>query len=153
MSSLMPELPYTARYALIAVTTLAQLEPGERLRSSDLARRTGAPRPFLAKVMRSLSQAGVVDGLKGHHGGYALAKPANEIRLGCVLEALAGPDAQQPQCALNARPCNPDNPCALHHCWDEAMQPVRQLLARYTIADVVDGRAVLASDVAEAVNK
>ncbi|MCB9761761.1 MAG: Rrf2 family transcriptional regulator [Alphaproteobacteria bacterium] len=140
MSSLMPELPYTARYALIAVTTLAALQDEERLRSADLARETGAPRPFLAKVMRSLSQAGIVDGLKGHHGGYALARPASEISLGEVLEALGGEDAQQPQCALNARPCNSADPCALHHCWSEAMQPVRKLLARYTVADILEKR-------------
>ena len=48
-------------------------------------------RAYLEQIVGSLRDAGIIDSARGAHGGYRLARPANEVRMGDVLRALEGP--------------------------------------------------------------
>ncbi len=77
----------TAEYAFRAMACLAGLEAGATLKSSQISSATGVPVHFLAKVMRRLVVAGLVDSQKGHGGGFALAKPASVITFADIMAA------------------------------------------------------------------
>jgi Rrf2 family protein len=143
MESFLPQLPHLARHALAAVTELATLGDSERLKSSDLAALIRAPQPVLSKVLRALAHCGLVDGLKGHNGGYRLARPAADIRLVDVVACATGVSVDEllPQCALGVRRCNPRDPCALHTQWSSAIEPVRRLLMDSSVAEIVAARS------------
>ena len=136
--SMLPGLTHSARYALSAMVVLGRLGVTERISVVDLAARAAVPDAFLSKLLRLLGRHGIVEGLKGHHGGYRLARPSSEIKLVDVLHALddhEGPE--QLECALGARPCNPDRPCALHHRWHAAITPMLDLLHDLTVEQLV----------------
>ena len=57
-----------AEYALRAMTYLARRESTKRIRTRDLAGAVDLPAPFLSKIMRKLTAAGILDAQKGHHG-------------------------------------------------------------------------------------
>ena len=128
-------LTKTSRYALAATTTLASLAPGERLPSSDLADRTGVPRAFLGKVLTQLARAGIVDGVKGHGGGYRLARDADGIALSEVVEAIYEDDNGASPCALGALSCDPENTCVVHDRWIAIRGSLNDLLGSVTVAD------------------
>ncbi len=63
----------------------------------DLADLQGVPAEYLAKVFTKLSRAGLVVATEGARGGFALARPANEISFLDVVEAIDG-DKQLFEC-------------------------------------------------------
>ncbi len=134
-----PTLTLGQRYALAAVATLARHPRDRYVPVADLAAEASAPGPFLAKVLSALVVAGVLDGRRGHYGGYRLARAPSRIRLHDVVSALATSDEPEDRnpCAMGARACSPRHPCGLHEQWGAALVPLRTLLHDRTVADLV----------------
>ena len=76
-------------YAVRIVYHMVQL--GGRCDARSVAEATGVSLRFALKIMGKLVGAGVVLSFKGAHGGYELARPAEEITLRHVIEAVEGP--------------------------------------------------------------
>ena len=84
--------------AIAAVSYLAALWEGpatRRVSAADIADGRGLQRPFVAKLLSSLSQAGIVSGSPGPGGGYALAKNPNEISLRDVWLLFERPESSR----------------------------------------------------------
>ena len=109
-------LSQTAEYALRAMCVLARTGGQEFMAAKELSTRTGIPSHYLSKLMRRLVLAGLVDGRKGHGGGFRLAKPASGISFADVLLA-ADFEMQPDRCAFGLGKCNAENPCMLHDAW------------------------------------
>lgn len=127
----------TADYALRALLLLARQEDGRLLRADDVAEAIGAPRNYLAKTLHELAKAGLVRGMRGPTGGYALAVPAHAITLARVAD-LFDDSRPNPRCLLGSAPCNPARPCAAHARWTAIVAARRAPLADTTIADLLD---------------
>ncbi|HOP11987.1 MAG TPA: Rrf2 family transcriptional regulator [Oscillospiraceae bacterium] len=78
-----------ADYAVRIVSVMAN--ENRRLDAGALSERTGVTLRFTLKIMRKLVTAGIAKSYKGVSGGYELAKPAGEISLAEVIEAIDGP--------------------------------------------------------------
>jgi Rrf2 family protein len=59
--------------------------------SHHVAQERGIPERFLLKVLKPLVSARVLQSVKGPNGGYRLARPANQITLLEIIEAVDGP--------------------------------------------------------------
>jgi len=128
----------TAEYALRAMSWLA-LTPDERVASSALAEKTQVPADYLAKVLQLMAEAGFIDGRRGVRGGYRLAKPAGEIRLLDVINAVSRNEMQlKPieSCPLGIK-SHGVNLCPLHRRMDRAIRAVIEVLGDSTLADLV----------------
>jgi len=130
-------LPQTAEYALRAMSHLARMPVGEEVRARDLAPAASIPLPYLSKVLRRLVVAGLLVSRKGHGGGFALARPAEEIRFLDVLESVDF--GQEPMaCAFGWDACDPDRPCPLHPAWAALKDSYADWAASTTLASVRD---------------
>jgi Rrf2 family protein len=78
-------------YALEALANLCGAAEGSTLASHDMARANGVPEKFMLKVLLPLVQARLLHSLRGPHGGYRLARPAKDITVLEVVEAVDGP--------------------------------------------------------------
>src|SRR6516225_7690794 len=85
------KLTRASSYALHAVAYMATQKHNRPVPSHIVARDRGVPERFLLKVLKPLVSARVLLSVKGPHGGYRLARPAGEITLLEVLEAVDGP--------------------------------------------------------------
>jgi Rrf2 family protein len=74
-------------YGLRLLLQMARHEE-ESLTLSDLSRLEGISQPNVAKIMRALRKAGFVKSTRGQSGGYTLARPAEQMRVGEVLWAI-----------------------------------------------------------------
>src|SRR6201997_1285487 len=72
-------------YALQAIFDLATQRPGEPVKIADIARRQKIPQKFLELILAGLKQGGFVESRRGAEGGYRLARPAEQITVGQVL--------------------------------------------------------------------
>ena len=74
------------------VTFLALLPPDRTMPSAKLAEFHDVPPAYLAKALQALARHGIVESVAGRGGGYRLARPATDISLLDVVEALEGDD-------------------------------------------------------------
>jgi FeS assembly SUF system regulator len=101
-------LSHLADYAVVLMTAAARRPDGARLSATELAAETGVPLPTAQKLMGQLAAAGLFTSARGAGGGFALAKPAVEITLADIVEAVEGPIAMtvcsegRTDCALDA---------------------------------------------------
>lgn len=137
------KLPVSTEWALHCATTLAQLEEGATATAAQLARYYDLPPAHLAKQLQALVRADVLTATTGPRGGFRLARPAGEITLLAVVEAVDGTAAPY-ECreirrrgtgALPAEECL--EPCVLARVMAEAHQAWRRHLGGITLADVV----------------
>lgn len=80
-------LSQTSEYALRAMTCLA-FSNARLTTTPSLAEMTKVPSNYLAKVLQSLAQAELIIGRRGVGGGYRLARPANEITILDIVNAI-----------------------------------------------------------------
>ena len=125
------------KYGLKAMVHLAGLEAGALAQVADIAETNSISKKFLDHILTELRHAGLVYSKKGKGGGYALTRPASEIRVGAIVRALDGPLAPIPCASVTAfRPCD--------DCGDLRSCAVRLVMveARNAIAMVLDNRTL-----------
>lgn len=127
-------LNQTVVYALRAMATMAELAPGASVTVVELSERTGVPQHYLSKVMRRMVKAKLVNGQRGHGGGFALVKAPADIRIADILLAVDA-DLALGQCAFGFDACDPDNPCMLHPVWAKLQDGMKAFAAGSTLAD------------------
>jgi FeS assembly SUF system regulator len=101
-------LTHLADYAVVLMTAAARRPDGARLSATELSTETGVPLPTTQKLMGLLAASGLLSSARGVSGGFALSRPADEISLADIVEAVEGPIAMtvcsegRSDCALDA---------------------------------------------------
>jgi FeS assembly SUF system regulator len=101
-------LSHLADYAVVLMTAAARRPAGARLSATELSAETGVPLPTAQKLMGQLAGRGLLASARGATGGFALTRPAGEISLADIVEAVEGPIAMtvcsegRTDCALDA---------------------------------------------------
>lgn len=130
-----------ADYAVRAITYLAQLDQGLRVSTAEVAREQHIPLTFLAKIVSQLSNSGIVHATRGARGGITLARPAREISLLEVVEAIDGPIALN-ECVLDPANCAISDSCGVRRVWCDAQAELIQRLRRSTFGEVAETNGV-----------
>jgi Rrf2 family protein len=123
---------------------LALAPEGTMVRRDGLAGHYGLSEAYLAKHLQSLTRAGVLHATPGPKGGYRLARPAQQISVLDVVEAVEGTARpfvcqeirQRGTGALKPEECR--TPCAINLVMSEAFNAWRVSLRSVTIAHLVD---------------
>jgi Rrf2 family protein len=106
-------------YALRASIHLSGLGPGETLSFREIGEQQEIPKDFLAKILRTLVDAGIVASVRGSGGGFMLARPACEVSFLDVIEAVEGPVALN-ECTVNGAGCAWSMQCGMSSVWEQA---------------------------------
>lgn len=133
------KLSKESQYGLAGVAFLASQPPGTIVQAGPLADAGGLPATFLAKTLRKLTRHGVLKSFRGRKRGYALARPAHEISVREVLEAIEGPDLFE-RCVFWSDACEDDSPCLLHETWKTVRPVMASLMERISLEEVAAGR-------------
>ena len=82
------KLSTKGRYAMVALADLASAGGDGLVSLAELSRRQDISLPYLEQLFVKLRRAGLVDSLRGPGGGYRLGRPASEIRVSEILDAV-----------------------------------------------------------------
>ena len=107
---------------------------------SELARSEAISEPNVAKMMRRLRTAGLVQSTRGQAGGYALARPADRIHLGEALAALGGRLYEASFCDTHAgvgRLCTHMPDCSIRSVWRMVQRAVDDVLEKISLKDLL----------------
>ncbi len=128
-----------ADYAIRAVLYLTKLGPSERAATSRVAAEQQIPPSFLAKIISQLSIAGLLHTSRGARGGVTLARPASEISLLEVVEAIDGPIALN-ECVNDVDACTFGDECPLRPVWCDAQDELVNRLRSTNFAQFAAAR-------------
>lgn len=121
-------------YATLVLTVLAA-RPQQVLSAPDLAEQAGLEAPTVAKVLKPLAQAGLVEGFRGASGGYRLARSACDISLIEIVEAMEGP-LSMTACSVHAGQCGIEDSCGMRAGWRRINDVVGDALRAVTLAEM-----------------
>ena len=82
------KLSTKGRYAMVALADLTLAEADELVSLAAISKRQSISLPYLEQLFVKLRKAELVESVRGPGGGYRLARPASEIRVVEVLEAV-----------------------------------------------------------------
>jgi Rrf2 family protein len=137
------KLSKKGEYALRSLINLGiAAEVGRSLvRVSELAASEQLPIKFLEQILQDLKDAGFVESARGKFGGYRLAKPTRQIRIGDVVRLIDGPLAPigcVSQTAYEKCTCPDEAHCGLRMLMLDVRNAIAGILDRYTLADIVE---------------
>ena len=121
-------------YATVVLTVLAA-RPGHVLSAPELAERAGLEAPTVAKVLKPLAAAGLVEGFRGANGGYRLARDASRISLVEIVEAMEGPLAMT-ECSVHGGQCGIEDSCGVRANWRRINDVVADALRGVSLAQM-----------------
>ncbi|WP_142828615.1 RrF2 family transcriptional regulator [Planococcus soli] len=86
--------------ALCIIVLLATQESSAPLASDEISKRLGVSPSYMKKIIRKLVVQGIAVSVSGNNGGVSLAKPAADITMLDVIEAMEGPIQMYPDTGL-----------------------------------------------------
>lgn len=111
-----------SRYAVVAMAELARSAEGRPVPIATVAERRGMPVQFLEQLFSTLRRSGLLDSHRGMRGGYTLARPADEITVLEVVQALDGKLGEEGKEAGGI--------------WAQGVDALRDVFSRTTIAEI-----------------
>lgn len=135
-------------YAVAVLGRLARAGagPGGQVQTAPgLALATGIAEPTVAKVLKILGQAGLVEGVRGARGGYRLTRPLAALPLTEVIIAFDGPIALTACVDGTLGCCEAESVCAVRGRWDPVNEAIRKALAGITVADLTEAPSCTAT--------
>ena len=131
------KLSTRTRYGVRAVLELAASQGKGPMQIKTIANRQGISLKYLEQLMAILKSAGFVRSVRGSKGGYILAKPANQIKLSDIFNALEGP-VTTVECVENESYCARVADCVARQVWAEVQRAITNVLQSMTLQDLVD---------------
>jgi Rrf2 family protein len=126
-------------YGIMAVLDLALTNGAAPVQAKAIAERQGIPLRFLEQILSALRHAGLIESSRGAHGGYRLAKPAEDIRIGDVIQAVEGPIVMTSRAVPrqgNGNGHRASHGSIVQGVWKEVKDKVLETLNRTTLADL-----------------
>lgn len=132
------------RYGTRAMVTLASHYKSGLLHAGQIADEQGISKKYLEALLGTLKASGLVSSERGKHGGYALARPPDEISLYdilCPLQEVFG----IVHCTENWRSCVRRDACVTQEIWIALKDATDLILSETTLADLLARRQQIAA--------
>lgn len=123
-------------YGTVVMTYLAR-EPDRHHAASEIAACVYVATPTVSKILKMLGRAGLVASHRGTKGGYTLARPANEISVAEIINALEGPIGLT-ECSSSPGHCVQETSCSIRTNWQRINVAIRDALEGVTLAEMIE---------------
>lgn len=120
-------------YAVVLMAAAARHHGEARFHAGSLADETGLPLPTVQKLVSKLSAANLLHSARGAGGGLSLTKPAAEITLADIIEAIEGPIALTSCVETGRHDCGMEHVCIVQPHWPVVNTAIRGALAQVSL--------------------
>jgi len=122
-------------YGTVVLAHLAR-DDTELVSAAEVASATGIALPTVSKLLKALAKAEIVSSTRGSHGGYQLARDAQEISATDVIDALEGP-VSITECSASDSNCDFEASCNVGGAWQRINLAIRRTLDEISLADLL----------------
>jgi Rrf2 family protein len=124
------KLSTKTRYAARAMLDMALVNRGEPIPVKEIVARQEVSSKYLEQLLSALQVAGLVRSVRGRHGGYTLARRAEEITLRQIFDAMEGAEEH------SAADCEQPVACVTEEVWEEMFRQMLSVLEGVTLAEL-----------------
>ncbi|MEO8149502.1 MAG: Rrf2 family transcriptional regulator [Bacteroidia bacterium] len=130
----------TCEYAIKAVLYIATAPEENNLFSLNaIAKAIDSPNAYTSKILQQLAKTNIIQSVKGHAGGYFIAKNnLSTLFLSDIVDAIDG-DGICTSCGLGLKQCSAKNPCPLHDQFMQIRTDIKLMLKKTSIKQMADG--------------
>lgn len=125
------------RYALRVLIDLATHQTDGYLPLKEIAERQQISEKYLESILKTLVQHKILVGLRGKGGGYKLAVPPQDLKVGTILRLTESSLAAVGCLDENAAPCPRKCDCPTLPLWNNLNELVNNYLDSVTLQDLL----------------
>ena len=132
-----------AEYGVICALHLAKRAGEGPVTGRDIAARERLPVDYVEQILLRLRRAGLVKSTRGAHGGYALAKPPEEVSVRDVITAseLQTFDLHCVTHPVEEERCSASHACSIRPVWVLLQQKIDAVLDGVRLSDLLHGES------------
>ncbi|MBD3167995.1 MAG: Rrf2 family transcriptional regulator [candidate division Zixibacteria bacterium] len=130
-------------YGLRCMLLLARKKNSKPVTLPEVSANENITIPYAGKLLMVLKNAELVESVRGRNGGYVLSRPAGEISLRDIFEALGEPVGSSSHCLRhtgNGEFCVHSDDCEIKGIWQAFGEYFREVTDRVSLADLAEGR-------------
>ena len=134
------KLSANEEYGLRCLVRIGYAGEGGSLTIPEMSQAEGVSPAYAAKILRVLRKGGFVKAARGKDGGYTLARPAESIIIGDVIDALGGRLFESNFCDSHAGQvaiCTRSVDCSVRSLWRGVQIAVDQVLSKTSLRDLL----------------
>ena len=133
------KLSSKGRYAVMAMADLAKNRDPRPVPLNEISLRQGISILYLEQLFLKLKQNSLVNSTRGPHGGYALSKSPDQIKLSNIISAV-DEEVKMLKCNKNSKKgCNGKSvKCITHSLWDELGEHINLFFKQKSLEDVLN---------------
>lgn len=125
-------------YAMRALCYIAN-QKKDAVTVTEMVENLAIPRPFLRKILQTLSSDGLLNSIRGVAGGFSLARPAEKIFLIDLIRIFQNA-VRLNECIFKKKPCPNRSACMLKREIDSIEQDALDRLGRITIRSLIENQ-------------
>ncbi|MCK5374682.1 MAG: SUF system Fe-S cluster assembly regulator [Alphaproteobacteria bacterium] len=128
-----------ADYAVVILSIMASSEK-KLMSAARLSEVSCVPEPTVSKILKMLSNGGIIKSARGINGGYTLYVKPEEIDLERILQIIDGP-VSITQCANSRQDetsCDLGENCSMRGRWCGVNNVIRQALSSVSLRDLMN---------------
>lgn len=130
------KLTSKGRYAVTAMLDLALHAGSKPVTLAGISERQGISLSYLEQLFTRLRKHGLVSSTRGPGGGYSLSRPAREISISEVVNAV-DENVDATRCGGQGN-CQDGKRCLTHELWTELSQQIQAFLGKITLGQLVE---------------
>lgn len=125
------------KYGIKAVAYIAtQSIENKRVKITDVAKKSGSPEAYTAKIMGQLTKGKIVISVKGPQGGFEMSREQmQQVTILQIVKIIDG-DSLINDCVLGLSQCDSDQPCPMHNEFKLIKEQIKHLLETTTVNDL-----------------
>jgi len=134
------KLSANEEYGLRCLVRIGYAAEGGSVTIPEMSQAEGFSPAYAAKLLRVLRKGGFVKAARGKDGGYTLARPAEAIVIGDVMDLLGGRIFESSFCDSHsgqAAICTRSVDCSVRSLWRAVQVAVDQVLSKATLRDLL----------------
>lgn len=134
----MVRLSKRVEYGLIAIRHIATRPLGELVTAKEIAEQYSIPYELLAKVLQKLSKVGLINSVHGVHGGYALGRGPDSIRVSDIINAIEGTKPAITECLADGpNTCDVFDVCTIKSPLGKVQSSIDRAFHAMTLSEIV----------------
>ena len=129
------KISQSAGYALVSAGYIAQHNHEGEVRASVISKQYDIDMGYLFKILQQLVRANILRSRRGPRGGFTLARPAKDITILEIIEAVDGPMRSNLQMAEDTN--NEPFSLKMEKVYLSAIEKARKLYSKATLAEML----------------
>ena len=123
-------------YGIVIMTRIADMDLNKVHTAREISEDTKIPLPTVTRLLKTLSNNGLLNSQRGSQGGYSLSGSSEDISVANIIESFEGPIALT-ECSTNTCECSYETKCSMEEPWQKINNTVKNALEGISLNEMM----------------